>query len=124
MTTEQLWARKTGELLFELCCIPFFVYGSALGDIVETDEGYSLLRVAQPSGRQDFRVWFGNSKADQITRTAIADQLTGIRGLLEWSSPNLLAVDAANDSDAAGILAFLTKMHHAGTLIFERSMYA
>jgi hypothetical protein len=35
--TEQLWARQIDEHRFEICCIPFFVFDIALGDVVETD---------------------------------------------------------------------------------------
>jgi hypothetical protein len=33
---EQLWARQLAEREFELCCIPFFIYDVALGDVVRT----------------------------------------------------------------------------------------
>src|SRR5690625_5461577 len=34
---EQLWSRQLSETEFQLCCIPFFTYGLALGDRVTTD---------------------------------------------------------------------------------------
>jgi hypothetical protein len=37
---EQLWARQVGDRRFEICCIPFFVYDMALGDVVETDANH------------------------------------------------------------------------------------
>jgi hypothetical protein len=59
---EQLWARQLGEpLLFEICCIPFFLYDVALGGVVQTDASYELACVAEPSGRFVFRAWFGDS---------------------------------------------------------------
>jgi hypothetical protein len=42
VTTEQLWARQVGDRHFELCCIPYFVYDLALGDVVEIDADYRL----------------------------------------------------------------------------------
>jgi hypothetical protein len=42
-----LWARQVGDRRFEICCIPFFLYDVALGDVVETDENYSLVRVVR-----------------------------------------------------------------------------
>jgi hypothetical protein len=49
---EQLWARRLGEpLLFEICCIPFFLYDVALGDVIQTDASYELARIVKPSGR-------------------------------------------------------------------------
>lgn len=40
ISTEQLWARKVDDRHFELCCIPFFAYDLALGDVVETDSDF------------------------------------------------------------------------------------
>src|SRR3954453_9406655 len=42
---EQLWARRIEGRHFEVCCIPFFLYDVALGDVVETDADYDLERV-------------------------------------------------------------------------------
>ncbi len=65
---EQLWARKSADTRFEICCIPFFVYDLALGDEVETDGDHVLRRVVKPSGHFTFRVWFGSS-TDPATET-------------------------------------------------------
>jgi hypothetical protein len=53
---EQLWARQLGGERFEICCIPFFVYDLALGDVVETDAAQNIVRVVEPSGRFVFRI--------------------------------------------------------------------
>jgi hypothetical protein len=57
---EQLWVRREGERLFELCCIPFFPYGFHLGDVVETtpqdDLEFMVQRVVSPSGRRNIRI--------------------------------------------------------------------
>jgi hypothetical protein len=62
---EQLFAREVGEDRFEVCCIPFFVYDIALGDVVRTapkgDRKYVVSGVAERSGRYVFRIWFGDS---------------------------------------------------------------
>ena len=98
--TEQLWARQLDEHRFELCCIPFFLYGVALGDIVAADANYGVQRVLQPSGRYVFRAWFGESSLSQPARQRIAGDLTELGALLEWSSGNLLAIDAENEPHA------------------------
>lgn len=38
---EQLWTKRVGDDLLELCCIPFFAYDLALGDGVERRRGTS-----------------------------------------------------------------------------------
>lgn len=95
--TEQLWARQIDEHRFEICCIPFFVFDLALGDVVETDGDYLVRRVVESSGRYVFRVWFGESFHP---RDDLAEELTRLGELLEWSSVNLLAVDAADEAHA------------------------
>lgn len=113
---EQLWARQVGDRLFEVCCIPFFLYDVALGDLVETDSRFDLLRVVKPSGRYVFRVWFGESFHP---RENIAEQLADLGVSLERSSPNLLAVDAADDVQATAVANFLADQEREGRLIFE-----
>lgn len=87
---EQLWARQIADNQFELCCIPFFLYDMALGDVVETDTSaarkYLVSRVVKPSGRYVFRVWFAESFQP---REEVARALAGLGALLEWSSANL-----------------------------------
>lgn len=114
--SEQLRARQAGDQRFEICCIPFFVYDVGLGDVVETDAGYDIVRVSQSSGRYVFRVWFGESFHP---REEIAEQLKELGALLEWSSANLLAVDAADHERAQVIVNFLAEQELAGRLTFE-----
>ena len=45
---EELPARRLDEpLSFEICCILFFPYDVALGDVVQTDVGYEFARVVR-----------------------------------------------------------------------------
>lgn len=114
--TEQLFARQVGPDRFELCCIPFFIYDLALGDVVETDSTYLVRRVVEPSGRFVFRVWFGDTAHP---RDEIAEQLADLGALLEWSSINLLAVDAADPEHAQKVADYLSGMEADGKLMFE-----
>ncbi len=113
--TEQLWARRD-ESHFEICCIPFFVYDLALGDVVETDADFLVQRVIRRSGRYVFRVWFGESFHP---REEIAAKLKARGALIEWSSRNLLAVDTVDEEHAQGVADFLAEHHNAGHLIYE-----
>lgn len=114
--TEQLWARQLGADTFEICCIPFFVYDVSLGDIVKTDARYDFVRVIEPSGRLVFRVWFGETF---VPRQGVAEDLVGMGALLEWSSANLLAVDAANSSTARELADYLEDQEQQGNLQYE-----
>jgi Domain of unknown function (DUF4265) len=116
VASEQLWARKVDDLRFEICCIPFFVYDLALGDVVDTDANYAVKRVVAPSGRFVFRVWFGESFHP---RDEVAEELKALGSLVEWSSPNLLAVDATDKEHAQRVADFLAEREKAGHLVYE-----
>lgn len=113
---EQLWARQVSDRRFQVCCIPFFLFDIALGDVVETDAHHDVVRVIEPSGRYVFRVWFGESFHP---REDIAERLAEMGALLEWSSANLLAVDAADSDHAKEIADFLAEQEGAGRLKYE-----
>jgi hypothetical protein len=115
---EQLWARQISENRFEICCIPFFVYDLALGDVVETDRDHVFHHVACPSGHQVFRVWFGDV-GNASDRFRIAEMLRNQGCELEWSSENLLAVDASTDELARAVGERLVQLQEEGRLTFE-----
>lgn len=99
-----------------MCCIPFFAHDLALGDVVETEANFLVERVAQQSGHYVFRAWFGESF---YPRDEIADELTSLGSLLEWSSPNLLAIDTVDSAHAQVVADFLADRQKAGQLIYE-----
>ena len=117
---EQLWAKQVADARFEVCCIPFFVFDLALGDVVATSprEGrkYVVDKVVEPSGRYVFRVWFGESFQP---RDEIASELKVLGSLIEWSSRNLLAVDAVDGEHAQLVADFLMEREKAGHLVYE-----
>jgi hypothetical protein len=114
--TEQLYARQLGELRFEICCIPFFVSDVALGDIVQTDATYLVNGVVEKSGRYVFRVWFGESSSPHAH---IVETLMSLGALLEWSSENLVAADAADEASAMRIADYLHSEEQANRLVYE-----
>lgn len=117
---EQLFAKQVGEDRFEICCIPFFVYDIALGDVVVTSprggRKYVVDKVVEPSGRYVFRVWFGESFHP---RDEIAAELRALGSMIEWSSRNLLAVDAVDREHAQLVAGFLAEREQAGHLVYE-----
>lgn len=118
---EQLWTRKLDDDKFEICCIPFFLYDVALGDTVQTHpqlgRRYVVDRVIAASGRYVFRVWFGESGNPR--RSDVAAELGEMDALLEWSSPNLLAVDASSLDHAQKIADYLQDQQSRGELSYE-----
>jgi hypothetical protein len=114
---EQLWVQKINERVFLVCCIPFFAYDIDLGDEVETDESYSVIRISKKSGQHTFRIWFGDTAADG-KKEQVHHHLKEMLVLQEWSSPNLLAISAPSDS-AQKVADYLQGQQDAGDLIFE-----
>lgn len=115
---EQLWARRIGDNRFSICCIPFFAFDLALGDEVETDAENVVARVVNPSGHYTFRVWFGESNEPGI-RDELLDKVRRLDCGIEWSSENLLAVDAANSDVAQDMANFLNENEKLGKLVYE-----
>lgn len=113
---EQLWARQVAKYRFELCCIPFFLYNVALGDVVETDQTYRITKMIAPSGRFAFRAWFGESAHPQ---GRIIDELVALGALIERSSANLIAIDAADATAAEAVAGFLKAHEDRRHLIYE-----
>jgi hypothetical protein len=117
---EQLFVKHLGGDRFEVCCILFFLYDVALGDVVvtsaEDDRRYVLERIVEPSGRFVFRAWFGESFHP---RDEIAAELKRLGSLIEWSSRNLLAVDAADQHHAQLIADYLAEHEREGRLMYD-----
>jgi Domain of unknown function (DUF4265) len=113
---EQLWARKINERQFELCCIPFFLFDVALGDVVEADPANQMVRVIKPSGRFVFRAWFGESADQQLS---IIEELESLGALVERASPNLIAVDAVDAPAAQNVANYLQTNENLQRVIYE-----
>jgi hypothetical protein len=62
--SEEIWARKLKENEYEICCIPFFIYGFAIGDIVQVDSEKKIVGLLKRSGRSTVRVWFKEANRD------------------------------------------------------------
>jgi len=107
---EQLWAKQVGPTQFVLCCIPFFTYGLALGDVVETEAArgkqYVVRRVVNSAGHRVLRIWL--ARASQPERQDILAQVVSHGFLHEWSSDNLLAIDVPPGCEMEDFLKFLS----------------
>ena len=94
---EQIPCRRLGPDRFEVCCIPFFAANICLGDIVQTNSVFTIVKTLAPSGHVTFRIWLAGQ--DEPERREILSHISRISEHLEWSSHNLLAV-SARDHDA------------------------
>jgi hypothetical protein len=109
---EQLWARQLGEAEFELCCIPYFTYGLALGDRVRTQPSggkrYVVAEAKARSGRRVLRLWL--KKAGAEGRERVLRHLVCQSPLHEWSSDNLLVIDVPPGGPNAELSALLANL--------------
>lgn len=122
---EDLWCRRLSDNRFELCCIPFFAYNLALGDVIiaepEGDEFYAICGVEKTVSHSTFRASFEGPVDDNI-RGEISEELDSLNCLFEWYPPNdLLAIDAASREQALAVAQLLEKRKDLGQLTFERS---
>ena len=123
---EQLVCERAGENRYRLLCIPFFLYGVALGDILEGDASAELedleFQVAERSGRSVYRVWFDSGSVAVIEDCLT--NLTSLGALTEQSSKRLYAIDAENPKIAERVEAYLRKGESSGKWEYERGYLA
>ena len=91
---EQLWTERVGDDRFELCCIPFFAYDMALGDVVRADAatGYVIQSVVQRSGNGVVRVAVKRPEDVDAVHLRLHDLLGRLEYLCEWFSPGYVAI--------------------------------
>lgn len=121
---EQLWVRRDSSTeLYEVCCIPFFVYNLSLGDrvTVTTTEGgaHHLGEVVERSGRFTFRVFFG--EVDLSVQAGVLEDLSKAPLLIERYSPDLIAIDIDGEKSAWRLADYLAESQKNGRLIYEGS---
>jgi len=115
---EQLRARKLDNNLYEICCIPIFAYGLALGDVVEIDQKFMIIKVSQKSGRVTIRVWL-NEQISQEDREELSTKILNIGCLLEWYSQRLLGVATDSHMMTQSMIKTLEIYKKSGLLEFE-----
>ena len=114
--SEQLWCRALGDDKFEVCCIPFYLYNVALGDIVLAPD-FHFQRVVVPSGRYVFRVFM---REDQYgVRESLVAELEKVSALTEWYSAGLMSIDAPDLEQAETISTWLQDCERRGLLFYE-----
>ncbi|WP_372496519.1 DUF4265 domain-containing protein [Kibdelosporangium philippinense] len=77
---EQLWLRQV-DGGYEICCLPFYVYGLALGDVVEKNAEDFVTRRVKSSGRRVLRVLFSEAGAEDDSRLSLCEAIASV-GLL------------------------------------------
>jgi len=116
---EQLWARKLDGRNFEICCVPFFAYDIALGDIVETDNEFTVRRVVDKSGHKVIRVAVVNEGAAQKLHPILHEWVESTRLLYEWHGAGYLAIDVPEERAQSIDIRLLSDLAKRGEVYFE-----
>lgn len=115
---EQLWVKPLGERRFVLRSLPFFTYGLALGDEVETDDDYLLTRLVRRSGHRLLRVAV-EREAAQDFEAEFHRLLDEERLLHEWRGPGYVSVDLPPERNLSRLTEWLDPRLEAGALHYE-----
>jgi len=116
---EQLWARDLGDGQYQLCCLPFFTYGYALGDVVRLRKAtgrydHVLGPVTRPSDRSLLRVAFVHRERHEDLHGPLAHSGRPH----EWRSGGFVAIDIEGDVPAA-LWASIEALASAGHVEWE-----
>lgn len=114
---EQLWAKELDQNRYEICCIPFFAYNLALGDIVCANAQNIIKSVILPSGKVIFRVWFktqDDSKRSEVVRSLPVDGST-----FESYSEDLFGIAVDEHDSAQKLVHILWNHEQAGSIVYE-----
>ncbi|MFD6388636.1 DUF4265 domain-containing protein [Nocardia sp. NPDC060259] len=120
---EQLWLTSRGEDTFEVACIPFRVYGLALGDRVGLDPaGQQVTELLEKSGHRVFRVLLlptlSDNEATQL-HGAIDDATARCRLISEWSGDRHIAIDLPPGSNIDIVWALIKDAADDGRIAWE-----
>ncbi|MBL7500242.1 DUF4265 domain-containing protein [Frankia sp. CNm7] len=119
---EQLWLREVGEgRRYEICCVPFYAYGLALGDVVGLDESDTVDRLIGRSGRRVLRVLFAESRPVGDSRSALRGAVDSVGLLSEWNGERQVAIDVPDVSVMRPVFDAVQEEIRDGTAFWEWS---
>ena len=118
-TFEQLWTRKRNPDRFEVCCIPYFTYGIALGDVVLWNDQDRKARVVEASGRRLIRVAFNEPSEGVAAHEAFHGELLSTGALIEFHGAGYAAVDIDSDERLQAVLDAVRPFEASGKATWE-----
>lgn len=116
---EQIWVKTINDRVFQVCCVPFFVYGIALGDLVETDDEFTFQRIASKSGHKTLRIAVAKKTDDAHLHTVCHEWVVQSGLLHEWYSDGYLAVDLPPDVHDVENMQVLDELEQSGSICVE-----
>jgi hypothetical protein len=116
---EQLWARKIDPSTFEICCIPFYTYGIALGDKVRLDASGTIQEVKEKAGHKNLRVAIALITNRNDIHEVLHEWVNSTGLLHEWCTPYYLAVDLPPSQNNQNSFTMLEDLYEEGAVFFE-----
>ncbi|WP_329557472.1 DUF4265 domain-containing protein [Streptomyces sp. NBC_00696] len=119
---EQIWLReidKAGE--YEVCCIPFYAYGMALGDVVSKGESDTVGPSIRKSGRRALRVLFTAPRPLADSRLSLRRALDSVGLMSEWNGDRQVAIDVPDMSVMQPVVDAIQSEIQAKTAFWEWS---
>ncbi|MEU6550194.1 DUF4265 domain-containing protein [Streptomyces sp. NPDC046915] len=119
---EQLWLREAGEgEVYEVCCIPYYAYGLALGDVVGKGESDTVDHLIKKSGRRVLRVLFAEPRPLVDSRAPLREAVDAAGVLSEWNGDRHVAIDVPDISVMQPIFDSVEPEIKSGTAFWEWS---
>lgn len=117
---EQLWTRTEdqGETR-EVCCIPFFTYGIALGDHLSWDQASRTVEVIAHSGRRCIRIVFGDKAVAKARHEELHGAIIASGAIAELYSEGYWALDVIDDQHSETVVRMLTPWVEDGSFSWE-----
>lgn len=116
---EQLWAKKETDKKFQICCVPFFTYGIALGDTVETDDDFTFKRTIAKGGHKTLRFAVANKNNQSHLHSVLHEWVVNSGLLYEWYSEGYLAVDLPPNAEDRVNISTLQELDRNGEIWME-----
>lgn len=121
---EQIWARQIEEDLFEVCCVPFFVYDLALGDLVQTspknERKYAIDKIVKSNEHLTYRVWF----LDLNQWDFVVERIGELKCAVEkrWDKSKLIGIDAPTSEMAVRLETYLSELEANQIINYETGL--
>ena len=107
------------RIIFQVCCIPFFTYGIALGDLIEVDRDSRVASIVHRSGRRVIRVACKGRAEAQIHHEWLHDLLVSSGVLHEFSSSGYVSIDIENEGQADALVSTLQPRVETALIMWE-----
>lgn len=118
-SAEQMWTRATSDGMYEICCIPFFTYGIALGDVVTWDGDSGDASVVRPGGHRVIRAVFADRDVAEAEHERLHGALVAAGLPVEFSGSGYCAIDAEDEESVRAALTAIEPFQEAHGVSWE-----